>query len=349
MSLSLLLPVALAALAALLLPLLIHLARRSEDKRTVFAALRWLREKPKPRQHLRFDEWLLLVVRLLLLALLALFLARPVLSGMTAGKPWIVAVPGVPVDEVRRIAGDGKAEVHWLAPGFPEIGAGDVGSDAAFASLLRELDSKLPSGTKLTVVVPEQLAGADAQRIVLARGVEWKIIAGTLPEAKAGIIPMQLDLSRLAPDAVGLKYLHAINAAWKPDATEHATLVHVLPASQAAPAGSAFHPVLRDARGDVLAETTATANGTVLRFTRELAPATMLELLDPGFPARLREAVLPPPAPTRVHARDYSPRIGASAYQQAPHELKPWLGVLIALVFLIERLLATRSRRAATP
>ena len=49
MNLALLLPAGLAALAALLLPLLLHLARRHEQTPTDFAALRWLRQKPKPR------------------------------------------------------------------------------------------------------------------------------------------------------------------------------------------------------------------------------------------------------------------------------------------------------------
>src|SRR5690606_9148841 len=79
MSLALLLPAALAALGALLLPLLVHLARRSEQRPTDFAALRWLRRKPRPRRRIRFDERWLLALRLLLLALIALWLARPVL------------------------------------------------------------------------------------------------------------------------------------------------------------------------------------------------------------------------------------------------------------------------------
>ncbi len=75
MGLSLLFPLGLAALAAWLLPLLIHLARRQESRLTEFAALRWLRAQPRPRQRIRVDEWPLLLLRLLLLALLALLLA----------------------------------------------------------------------------------------------------------------------------------------------------------------------------------------------------------------------------------------------------------------------------------
>ncbi|TQT81878.1 hypothetical protein DB758_11845, partial [Xanthomonas perforans] len=51
MNLLLLFPTGLAALAALLLPLLIHLARRSEHRPTDFAALRWLRALPRPRHR----------------------------------------------------------------------------------------------------------------------------------------------------------------------------------------------------------------------------------------------------------------------------------------------------------
>ncbi|MBC7991570.1 MAG: BatA domain-containing protein, partial [Luteimonas sp.] len=71
MTLSLLLPIGLAALAALLLPLLVHLARRSEQRLVPFAALRWLQAKPQPRRKRRFEEHWLLLLRLLLLAALA--------------------------------------------------------------------------------------------------------------------------------------------------------------------------------------------------------------------------------------------------------------------------------------
>ena len=64
----LLLPAGLAALAALALPLLVHLSRRQQQRPTVFAALRWLQARPRPRRRIRFDELLLLAVRLLLLA-----------------------------------------------------------------------------------------------------------------------------------------------------------------------------------------------------------------------------------------------------------------------------------------
>ena len=62
MSLGLLLPGALVSLVALLLPLLIHLARRNQQQPLDFAALRWLNRKPKPRRRLRVDDIPLLLL-----------------------------------------------------------------------------------------------------------------------------------------------------------------------------------------------------------------------------------------------------------------------------------------------
>ena len=63
------------------------------------------------------------VARALLLALLALWLAKPVLSGADDTRAWIVAVPGVDAATVRKQAGDTDARLHWLAPDFPSLDA----------------------------------------------------------------------------------------------------------------------------------------------------------------------------------------------------------------------------------
>ena len=65
MSFTLLAPLGLAALAALALPLLIHLIRRLELTATEFAALRWISKRVTPRRRLRFERPWLLLLRLL--------------------------------------------------------------------------------------------------------------------------------------------------------------------------------------------------------------------------------------------------------------------------------------------
>lgn len=221
----LLLPLGLAALAALIVPLLIHLARRSEQRPTDFAALRWLRQRPKPRHRLRFDERLLLAVRLLLLALLALLLARPALYGAHSDAPWIAVVPGVQAQALAALDRPADARVHWLSPGFPAFDpatpAPPVSAQLPVSSLLRELDATLPASVAVTVLVPEQLQGADAQRPRLSRQVEWRVLAGAMPARTAPTLTAPDPSIRYAADrAAALPYLRAAIASWRePGAT----------------------------------------------------------------------------------------------------------------------------------
>lgn len=383
---ALLLPAALAALAALLLPLLIHLARRSEQRPTDFAALRWLRQKPKPRHRVRFDEWPLLIARLLLLALLAMWLARPVLFGSASEAPWVAVMPGIDAAQAHAAIGDDKARLHWLAPGFPALDQPSPTTAALpFASLLRQLDSELPAAVKLSVLVPEQLQGADAQRPRLSRTVEWKVLAGAMPAPKPAAVGVPALTVRYAQDREdGLRYLRAAAGAWRPSTT---TAFAAAPTAQALPADTRHLVWLapgplpaavgdwirrggtallstdtqykfptpttvywRDEVGVPLVEGAVLGRGRVLRFTRTLAPATMPQLLQPDFPRNLRNLfATPAPAPARVAARDYAPIAGGASYTQPPRDLQPWLALLIAALLLAERWLATRRSRAVSP
>ena len=387
MSAALLLPAALAALATLLLPLLIHLARRSEQRPTDFAALRWLRQKPKPRHRLRFDELPLLILRLLLLAMLALWLARPVLFGSASEKPWVAVMPGVDAAQARAAVNEKNARLHWLAPGFPALDQPPpAAASLPFASLLRQLDSELPAAAKLSIVVPEQLQGADAQRPRLSRAVEWKVLSGAMPARKPAATNTPALTVRYAQDReAGLRYLRAAAAAWQPAATTPA--LDAAPIQQALPAqarnlvwlapgplpaavgewlrqgGTALlateteyeFPATRtvywrDEVGVPLVEGTVLGRGRVLRFTRTFSPAAMPQLLQPEFPRNLSNLfATPAPAPARVAARDYAPMTGGASYAQPPRDLQPWLALLIAAILLTERWLATRRSRGVSP
>lgn len=375
----LLVPLGLAALAALTVPLLIHLRRRTEEVPVDFAALRWLDALPRPRSKLRFDEWLLLALRLLLVALLALLLARPAVLGFESDAPRILAAPGVDPDAARALAGS-EGEVRWIAPGFPSLDTAAPPARAPVSSLIRQFDAELPAGAPLTILVPPVLGGVDAEPLRLTRKVTWRVVGEAKPSAAPA--PAQapaLAVRHASGGEPALRYFRAAAAAWSDTPRVEAVADDSLPpedqvlvwltpgpvpqrvtdwvseggtallgesARVAMPAATAA--LWRDAMGNTLVEGAPLGAGRMLRITRALEPAAIPELLDPAFAARLRELVSPPsPAPARVASSGFAPRDGVKPYPLPPRELASWLGVLIALTFLAERLLAARARRFA--
>ncbi|HSX61606.1 MAG TPA: BatA domain-containing protein, partial [Tahibacter sp.] len=194
MSLGLLLPLGLTALAALVVPLLLHLNRRQEQKPTPFAALRFVRGPARPRRRIRLEQWPLLLLRLALVAVAALLIATPVRRGESdAGATWVVVVPGVDAAQARAALAAPDADWRWLAPGFPAFGsATPVGDTPATASLLRELDTELPPATALRVIAPSPLLGLDGGAIRLSRPVDWRVVDSAPPvPAAAPALPLQ--------------------------------------------------------------------------------------------------------------------------------------------------------------
>lgn len=361
----LLAPLGLAALAALALPLLVHIRRRTEEEPLDFAALRWLEAQPRPKRRLRFDEWVLLALRLLLVALLALLLARPAVLGWEDAHPHVLALPGVDPAAARVAAGP-EAELHSIEPGAP------------VASMIRQFDAELPPGAPLTILVPEVLVGVDAAPLRLTRKAEWRIIAAT-PETAAppAPVPPALAVRHPAGDAAAVRYFRAAAAAWSDQPRFDAQVGDAVPSQEtvlvwlnpgpvpaaltdwvsaggtallastaeiAMPAASVT--LWADEAGEALVEGGPMGAGRVLRFTRPLAPAAMPDLVDARFAERLRDLVSPPaPPPARVSAAAFAPTSGAAPYPLPPREVSAWLGVLIALIFLAERWIATRRRR----
>lgn len=380
----LLLPAALGALAALLIPLVIHVSRRTESRTVVFAALRWLDPKPRPRSRPRLDERLLLAVRLLLLALLALCLARPVLWGVEDRRPVVAVAPGL---EATGLApADGERRTVWLAPGFPDASGTAPTARANLVSLVRQLDAELPKGAPLEVVVPATLDGVDAERPRLSRPVVWRVAADPAPPIAARPAAPPRLVVRYAPSLPErVRWFRAAAAAWaEPGAApafEGETSDQPLPAGARhlvwlAPgpipetvaawvrgggtallahdatldAAGETTVVLRDAEGAPLAGAQRLGRGRIVRLTRPLQPATLPVLVETEFPGRLLRLLQPPPAPSRVRAVDHAPVLGAvAAFERPFRDLGSWFALLAALLFLAERWLATRARPAASP
>jgi hypothetical protein len=192
-------PAGFAALAALAVPLLIHWMRRSDRRVVSFAAERYLREQPHPREDRAWHERVLLLLRLLLLASLVLLLAWPVWRGGRAPPPqapWVVVAPGIDAAAARAAIDAPLAQWHWLQSG------------ASLTSQLRELDAALAPGTAWTVVVPEHLSGLDAERLRLTHAVSWRalpVAAAPIgaPSASASVSPLTLSVRYDAPAEAG--------------------------------------------------------------------------------------------------------------------------------------------------
>lgn len=379
---TLLAPIALVALAALALPLLIHLARRTEQRRTDFAALRWLRAKPRPRQRPRFEEWPLLIVRLLLLAMLALWLARPVTPAAPDLRPRLYVVPGLAVAQAAPWRTQ-DTQAHWLAPGFPSLDTPAPQALVPVASLVRQLDSELPPGVPVRLLVPGVIEGADAQAPHLSRAVDWRVVPGRMPAARpAAPKPLALTI-RAEAGRSDIRYIAAVATAWQapdtpvdiaplaaplPDrgttlawlgggampadlvAWVRAGGTAVIPAGMAAPPGPLVSAA-RDGEGRSFLQAMPLGQGRLFRFTVPLSPAQLPALLEPDFPDRLRTAIRPAPMPTRADAGDIAPDTGAapSFRPQALLEWRDGIAWIVAALFLLERGLATARRRWPGP
>lgn len=368
---TLLFPLGLAALAAGLLPLLIHLARRHPYTPLDFAALRWLRAQIRPRQRIRFDDWPLLLVRLLLLAALALLLARPALTGPTAPPAaWTVVAPGLDATALRGTAED--RNWHWLAPGFPGIDQAPPASTAPLPSLLRELDAQLPVGTALTVHVPDPLPSLDGARLQLSRDVQWHTQPMPVTAQPSAATSPRLRVHSDA-SATAQRWLNALQRAWGvqaplaplpadalPERGEIGVWSRsdVLPANWQAwlrgggrvmtagkPAASASI-LLRDAEGAPLLWQQRIGHGYLLALPGGWNAASNPALCDPRLPRALLLALQPPTAPRLGDARDQAPQRAALPAATPPlREPTPWLLLAVVLLFALERWMASSARR----
>ena len=383
MSPILLAPLGLAALAAWLLPLLIHLVRRVELETTPFAALRWIAARIQPQRRLRFERPWLLLLRLLLLGLLALLLARLALETPTATPlPRVYVAAGVERSAAIGAFDVAGADWRWLAPSFPRFDETPAADAVPLASLLREADAMLPDGATLRVVVPRQLAGLDGERAHLSHALEWKIVDGAMPIATSrdGDAPIRVAVRHAPDDAASVRYPEAAVAAWNARTPgryrlDVATTGVAVPADARwlvwlappqpevlawiarggrallAHAGDEGEALWRDARGDVVARERRIGAGSAIVLPGALTPQAVPQLLDPAFPAMLRDALAGvSPAPDRADARAMQPgRSDAAALRSvarsaAVRPLDAWMALAIAALFALERLVATRRR-----
>ena len=86
-------PWMLAGLAGLSLPVLAHLLSRKKYDVVHWGAMQFLDLRREARRRIRLEELLLMLLRMALIAVLAIALARPLMSGTVAA--WFASKPAM--------------------------------------------------------------------------------------------------------------------------------------------------------------------------------------------------------------------------------------------------------------
>jgi hypothetical protein len=244
----------------------------------------------------------------------------------------------------------------------------------------------------MSVLVPEEIGGLDAERLRLAHAVNWRAVPGSReapstaadsPSAAAAA-PLRLAVRYDAEGESELGVVHALVAAWTEAGS--APMVEFATSGAAPPptgawliwlggplspsvtawiraGGRAFasrqpndpgETVLRDETGSAVLRERRLGAGWLLTLATPLRTDALPALLSPQFPQSLRsvfDAAREPP--DRAPAASVAPLsltgTGAAAgADRAPRgrerSLAAPLALLLALAFLIERVLATRRR-----
>ncbi|MFQ5526173.1 MAG: BatA domain-containing protein [Thermoanaerobaculia bacterium] len=180
-------------MAAILVPIAIHLISRGRSPRLLLGSTRFLAaSSSRSARRLRLTEPVLLALRCLALALLTLILAEPVrwrpVTGGAAGR--LVIDPALigrtePSEALGRLVAERRAvgwEVVVFAPGFPllpengaEIHAGPGASD--LWSLAREAVWRSAPDAELEFVVADRLVSIRGARPALPASVRWRVWA----------------------------------------------------------------------------------------------------------------------------------------------------------------------------
>jgi len=191
-------PAYLWALTALAIPLAIHLLSRKEGKIIRMGSLRHVRETPTRQfRSIRLNEYLLLLLRMIIVALLVMFMSGAYLKNLRDSSKWLVVESGLEKrDDLQSFFDSLKTagfEQHFLLPGFPEQGDGQRPD---YAARIEEL-AALPL-EDVVVVATNRYAGFEGPRISLPVNVKWVDVEGSRAV-------MEVDRVQVSADSIFLQ------------------------------------------------------------------------------------------------------------------------------------------------
>jgi len=317
-----------------------------------------------------------------------LWLAAPVWQRSVPPRDWLLVTPGLDWRGVSDLPVGETVQRRWLAPGFPPLSTpspNTVGG-VPVASLLREWDADAPPGDRLTVLVPDALAGLDGERLRLSRAVAWRVLPGSSVTRRRPDAPLPaLNLLSDSAGADAAVYFRAAYLSWQSGVAESkrrrlpqariadlgpdAIALHLragpvpsdlrawlarggtlMLSSQAEPPRADWQTVWRDEDGLPLLRAGTSGRGRMLQWQRPLDSQTLPLLFEPAFADGLYDALARlPAAPDRAHAADHAPLRGALAKPAAPESLRAGFALAAVLLFALERLLAARRGTWSAP
>ena len=187
---NLLYPIGLLALTAILVPIIIHLWRIKQGKTFKVGSISLMGENAASNaKSLIISDWLLLLLRCLLLAILALILAEPFLKGKRLAKQggWILIeqhkLKGTYQNHQKTIDSllDKGFELHHLGVGFKSLSLKDTSNTEvdslpklSYTALLKQANHQLPNQYPVWIFAPKARLGFDETLHKLHLKIHWQ-------------------------------------------------------------------------------------------------------------------------------------------------------------------------------
>jgi len=167
------------ALTGLAVPLAIHFWSRKEGKTIKVGSIQFLKESdPKQASSVKLNEIWLLILRMLVITILVLIIARPVLKGENSrtALTYLIDPSLLQKHEMTRVFDtiDKNAEVRLLAEDFPEYSKGEIVYDPVIPDYWK-LSSEMENINSDSIVVftPGYVAGFKGIRPQTNSNINW--------------------------------------------------------------------------------------------------------------------------------------------------------------------------------
>ena len=186
-------PIWLFALAALSIPVAIHLWNIRQGKTLKVGSIALINaSSPKSSRSFKLNDLLWLLLRCLLLVLVALVLAMPLWQKHISSvrtKGWVL----VPKENIKESYQKFKPEIdsltkvgyefHYFNKGFQKAVLNEALNDskidstyyASYWSLLQQLDSQVPSALSVYLFTPNRLTHLNGQKPQIALNLHWQV------------------------------------------------------------------------------------------------------------------------------------------------------------------------------